>query len=151
MSGVRLSHVLRAAPFLSILVVASLGCSDRRDHRYTTRGENRAPLGAIEAPGEGSTARPSFAVTGWAGDDRGISLVRVFLDGELVALAEFARDRPDVSSVYPHVRHGTDRHGWEASIVTLPGTHAVRVEVVDIDGTTSDLGTRRLIVAEGAS
>jgi Bacterial Ig domain len=150
-SLVRLSHVGRAALFLSILVVADLGCAGRRDDSSALRGGNQPPLGVIESPREGATALRSFTVTGWAGDDRGISAVRVFLDGELVGLADFAWDRPDVSTVYPHVRHGTDRHGWEATVVTLPGTHAVHVEAVDIDGATSDLGSRRLIVADRSS
>ena len=102
----------------------------------------------IEEPREGTTALPSFIATGWAADDRGIRAVRVFLDGELVALAEFARDRPDVSTVYPNVRHGTDRHGWEVTVVTTPGTHVLHAEAVDIDGVTSDLGTRRLVVSD---
>jgi hypothetical protein len=102
----------------------------------------------IEEPRDGETALPLFKITGWAGDDRGIQAVRVFLDGELIALAEFAWDRPDVSMVYPHLRHGTDRHGWETTVETAAGSHVLRVEAVDVDGSTSALGTRRIAVAD---
>jgi len=146
--AVRLFHARRSATFLAILAGACAGCADGR---HTLRGENQAPLGVLEEPREGTTASPSFKVRGWAGDDRGIRAVRVFLDGELIGLAEFASDRADVTTVYPLFRHGTDRHGWEKTVETAPGPHTIRVEAVDTDGATSDLGTRRLVVSDHSS
>ena len=104
----------------------------------------------MEEPRDGASASPSFLVKGWAGDDRGIRAVRVFVDGELIGLADFAWDRPDVSAVYPQFKHGTDRHGWEKTVEIAPGPHTVRVDAVDIDGAVSELGTRRLIVSDHA-
>jgi hypothetical protein len=102
----------------------------------------------MERPIDGATERPSFKVIGWAGDDKGIRAVNVFVDGKLAAVASFVWDRPDVTKVYPHLRHGNDRHGWETTVETgTPGVHTVRVEAVDTDGVTSDLGTRTVTVA----
>ena len=112
------------------------------------RSWNQAPLGMMEAPRNGTVTLRSFTVTGWAGDDRGIRAVRVFVDGELIGLADFVWDRPDVSAVYPQFRHGTDRHGWEKTVEIAPGPHTVRVDVLDIEGAVSDLGTRRLVVSD---
>jgi hypothetical protein len=93
-------------------------------------------------------AQPTFRVRGWAGDDRGIRAIRVLVDGELAAMAAFTWERPDVSAVYPHFRHGNDRHGWETTVDgASPGLRAVRVEAVDTDGVTSDLGTVRVTVS----
>ena len=136
---------------LTCVVIFAAACADGADRRHALRGENRAPLGVIEEPREGAATSSSFKVTGWAGDDRGIRAVRVFIDGELIGLAEFASDRPDVSAVYPLVRHGTDRHGWEKTVETAPGPHTIRVDAVDIDGAISDLGTRRLVVSDHSS
>jgi hypothetical protein len=104
----------------------------------------------IDEPREGTTVQPSFKVIGWAGDDRGIRAVRVFVDGALIGFADFVWERPDVSAVYPQFRHGTGRHGWEKTAEIAPGPHTVRVDAIDIDGAVSDLGTRRLVVSDHA-
>ena len=111
------------------------------------RGENQPPLGTIERPIDGATEQPSFKVIGWAGDEKGIRAVRVLVDGKLAAVASFVWERPDVTKVYPHFRHGTDRHGWETTVeIAVPGLHTVRVEAVDTEGATTDLGTRTVTV-----
>jgi hypothetical protein len=141
----RLSHG-RAALLLASLAVGAGACIGPRDSRHALSGQDQPPLGVVDEPREGATARSSFRVSGWAGDDRGLSAVRVFLDGHLVALGAFSRERPDVSTVYPQFRHGTDRHGWETIVETVAGPHTIRVEAVDIAGATTDLGTRTLVV-----
>jgi hypothetical protein len=143
----RLFHARTSGVLLAVLAAAGAGCAQGRG-AHAIRGENPPPLGVIEEPREGATALPSFKITGWAGDDRGIRAIRVFLDGELIALAEFAWERPDVSMIYPHFKHGTDRHGWQTTIEAAAGSHVVHVEAVDIDGSTSALGTRRIAVAD---
>src|SRR5262249_5278404 len=65
------------------------------------------PLGVLETPCENERIDGQIKVTGWAGDDVGIRMVRVLLDGMIVALASFTVNRPDVSDVYPQLRHGT--------------------------------------------
>lgn len=143
-----LFHAGRSAVFLAVLVAVGVACADSRGREHALHGENQPPLGMLEEPRDGTTVSRSFKVRGWAGDDRGIRAVRVFLDGELIALADFAWDRPDVSMVYPHFKHGTDRHGWERTVETVAGPHELRVEAVDIDGVTSALGTLRIAVAD---
>lgn len=129
----------------------SIRCNASRDASpslRSARGPNQAPLGVIDRPTDGATVPTSFNVTGWAGDDRGILMVRVLVDGKLAGIASFVAERPDVTRVHPHLRHGTDRHGWEAIVEAgEPGAHALRVEAVDSDGVTSELGRRRITVA----
>jgi hypothetical protein len=108
----------------------------------STQRPNQPPRGVIDEPRDGAMAPPTFRVRGWAGDDRGIKAIRVLVDGELAAIASFTWERPDVSKVFPHFRHGNDRHGWETTVDgTSPGLRAIHVEAVDTDGVTSDLGT----------
>ena len=104
----------------------------------------------MDQPREGSTKEARFKVEGWAGDDVGIRAVRVLLDDQPVALASFIFDRPDVTAVYPELRHGTDRHGYEAVVDEAPpGPHTVSVEAVDTDGATTKLGTSRVLIVAG--
>jgi hypothetical protein len=136
---------------ISALSLGLYGCSDHASVTDARGGANQPPLGTIERLIDGETERPSFKVTGWAGDDKGIRAVNVLVDGKLAAVASFVWERPDVTKVYPHFRHGTDRHGWETTVETgVPGLHSVRVEAVDTDGVTSDLGTRTVTVTAHA-
>jgi Bacterial Ig domain len=129
------------------VVALSMGCADRPDGVPSSLGDNQAPLGVIEQPADDATVASEFKVAGWAGDDRGIVAVRVYVDEELKMLAGFALDRPDVTKVYPHFRHGTDRHGYEATVRGLsPGPHTVRVDAIDSDGVTAVFGTHRVTV-----
>jgi N-acetylmuramoyl-L-alanine amidase len=108
----------------------------------STQTPNQPPRGVIDEPRDGTMAPPTFRVRGWAGDDRGIKAIRVLVDGELAAMASFTWERPDVSNVFPHFRHGNDRHGWETTVDgTSLGLHAIQVEAIDTDGVASDLGT----------
>jgi hypothetical protein len=132
---------------LVVLSVLLSGCTGQGVPRDAPDGANQPPLGTIERPLDYATQPPSFKVMGWAGDDTGIRAVRVFVDDELAAVAHFLWERPDVTRAYPHFRHGTDRHGWEATVVIgTPGIHSIHVEAVDVNASTVDLGTRRVLV-----
>jgi Bacterial Ig domain len=143
----RLSHVLPAS---LILAACSLGCARGADGVSATglaRVPNHIPMGVIEAPLDGATASGSLKIAGWAADDFGVRSIQVHVDGELVAIVGLSVQRPDVSTAYPHFRHGTDRHGWEASVERLSsGRHTIRVEAVDSNGAIADLGTRQVVV-----
>jgi hypothetical protein len=142
-----LSHARRAGLLLAAAAVACAACTDRSGSAAIAHGANQPPLGVIEEPAEGATVPASFVMRGWAGDDRGIRMIRVTVNGALASVGSFTTLRPDVSKVYPHLRHGTDRHGWEASVkATFAGFHVVRVEAVDSDGAATELGTRRVVV-----
>jgi Bacterial Ig domain len=144
-SAVRLCHV----PVSLLMVCAAVAACATPEAQPTAHSENRVPLGVIDTPLDGVRVAQPIVVRGWAGDDRGIRSVRVFVDGDLVGMAEFAWERPDVSAVYPELRHGTDRHGWEKRIDIVQGPHTLRVDVVDIDGAVSVLGQRRVTVTSG--
>jgi hypothetical protein len=110
------------------------------------RVPNQLAIGVIEAPLDGATVSGLLTIAGWAADDSGIRSIQVRVDGELVAIVGLSVQRPDVSTAYPLLRHGTDRHGWEASVERLSqGPHTIRVEAVDSDGAIADLGTRRVV------
>jgi hypothetical protein len=142
-----LSHANLLELLFTALALSCTACIDSSDSVRITNGPNQSPLGVIDEPRDGATVQSSFRVRGWAGDDRGIRGVRVFIDGDLAAVAAFTWDRPDVTNVHPHFRHGNDRHGWETIVDSVvPGPHAVHVEAIDTDGATSDLGTVRVIV-----
>lgn len=147
MRASRLSHTVPWGLVLSVLSIPCTACWDAETSLRSARRPNQAPLGAIDGPNDAATVPTSFNVTGWAGDDRGILVIRVLVDGKLAAIASFVAERPDVTKVHPQLRHGTDRHGWEATVEAgEPGSHEVRVEAVDSDGVTSDLGARQITV-----
>jgi hypothetical protein len=138
----------RVLPVLPVIVAAAcVGCADGRSPAATALSGNQPPFGVIDEPHEGGTVLASVKVAGWAGDDRGIRAIRVLVDGEFAAIAGFVTLRPDVTAVYPHFRHGTDRHGWETTVEILgPGLHIVQVDAVDTDNAMFTLGVRRVTV-----
>jgi hypothetical protein len=114
-----------------------------------SRGSHQPPRGVVELPVDGASERSPLRIAGWAGDDHGIVAVRVIVDGKLAAVASFVALRPDVTKAFPQLRHGTDRHGWEALVdAGGNGPHIVHVIAVDTDGATTDLGTRSVTVAD---
>jgi hypothetical protein len=113
---------------------------------------NDPPRGVVELPADGVVESPPLRVAGWAGDDRGIVAVRVLVDGRLASIARFVALRPDVTKAFPALRHGTDRHGWEALVNVAEGiSHTVRVEAIDTNGTMSVLGSRHVTVIGATS
>ena len=63
------------------------------------------PFGAVDVPDDGATVSSLTEVRGWALDARahdgtGIDRVQVFLDGALIADAQYGLARPDVAGVY---------------------------------------------------
>jgi hypothetical protein len=136
---------LCASLLIAALTWAAAGCADAPPADGTPAAK-APPRGVVEDPPEGQSDN-KIRVTGWAGDDVGIRLVRVSIDGHLVALADFVVERPDVTRVYPQLRHGTDRYGYETVVDNIPpGGHVVTVEAVDTDGLSTALGQRHIQV-----
>src|SRR3954463_15171126 len=111
--AMRLHH----ARALCLLAMLASSCARSDGDRIGAPSPTHIPpLGVIELPPDSAITGNDVKLTGWAGDDVGVRLVRVLVDGNVVALAAFTVDRPDVTKVYPQLRHGTDRYGYEATV-----------------------------------
>jgi len=129
-------------------------------------GASAAPFGLFETPVDATTGvSGSIAVTGWAMDDMGVSRVRVMREpvaGEGTALI-FIGDavlidgaRGDVAGAFPTLPLNT-RGGWGYLMLTnfLPnsgnGTFVLHAVVDDVDGHSTDLGTKTITCANATA
>lgn len=143
----------------------------------TTRaaGTTSAPFGFIDTPAAGASGLSgSIVVSGWALDDVGVDRVEVSRvavpsdpagavqpDGTVYVGRAISVDgaRPDVLAAYPSFPAG-QRAGWGLLLLTnsLPnlttgqptggvGTFTLVMRVVDLEGTTTELGRRTITVA----
>jgi hypothetical protein len=124
------------------------------------------PIGAVDTPANGVTARGEIAVTGWALDDSAIASVDVYrspVGAEnpnvlvFIGRAVFIRGaRPDVQAAYPNMPDN-DNAGWGFMVLTnmLPGqgngTFDLHAIATDQSGLTTLLGTRRIVAANAGS
>jgi hypothetical protein len=109
--------------------------------------QNELPFGNVENPPANAVVPPTFAVSGWALDDRSIEVVRVFVDNRFRLSARLTTDRSDVSKAFPAYSRQSDRHGFEAALlVEQPGLHTVLVQAIDRDGATKDIGVVTITV-----
>ena len=109
--------------------------------------QSARPLGNVDEPLRDVITASQLRVSGWAGDYRGISEVRVLMDEQVVAVSSLSWDRPDVSATYPEFRHGNDRHGWRTIIPPpAPGAHRLSVQAVNLDGVGAEIGARMVSV-----
>jgi hypothetical protein len=124
------------------------------------------PVGFIDTPNNGVTARGELGITGWALDDGGLASVDIMRSpvageppGSLIFLgrASFVRGaRPDVAAAFPDMPDN-DNAGWGFMVLTnmLPnqgnGTFDLHAVAVDLGGATTLLGTRRIVAANSTS
>lgn len=111
---------------------------------------NELPFGAVDMPQAGAVVpRGPLVVGGWAMDDTGVSVVRLYVNRRFVAETRLEVPRPDLIKVYPAYLHGTEFHGWNVT-VTLTGTgpHEILAQAVDRAGATRDLGVVNVTVVD---
>jgi hypothetical protein len=123
------------------------------------------PFGVVDTPANGAVVAGEMAMTGWALDDGGAVTVDIYrspVAGEggaslFVGRAVSVRGaRPDVQAGYPNVP-GNDSAGWGLMILTnmLPGlgngTYDFQAIATDSSGLRTQIGTRRVTAANGAS
>ena len=100
------------------------------------RESNPASVGFIDFPKEGAIVDSPVAVSGWALDESGVRLVRIYFDDELMVSAAPASVRRDVEQRYPERRTQDGVHGFDA--VINAGSHSgytlIRAEVIDEKG-----------------
>lgn len=108
------------------------------------QGNNLPPFGYLDLPPEGSAYSGPMEIGGWALDDRGVSLVEMYVDGTKIANAMYGFFRPDVEAVFPGFP-GNPNSGYTAAIDTapmLPGTHWLMIRVIDSQGLITDMAPR---------
>ncbi len=124
------------------------------------------PVGVIDTPANGVTARGELGITGWAVDDGGLAYVDIMRSpvageppGSLIFLgrASFVRGaRPDVAAAFPDMPDN-DNAGWGFMVLTnmLPnqgnGTFDLHAIATDLGGAQTLLGTRRIVAANATS
>ena len=111
--------------------------------------DNALPFGYVDTPPAKAVVPTTFAVGGWAMDDEGIEVVRIYVDGKYKASTRLTTDRADVSKAFPAYAHSSNKHGWNATLtIGTPGTHTLLVQAVDVKGATRDLGEVAIVVQQ---
>lgn len=121
-----------------------------------TNPNSEYPFGEFDKPSEGSSARGSVAVTGWALDNMGIAGVQIFREDETNNSLVFIGDavfvegaRPDVAARFPNYPDNT-RAGWGYMLLTnfLPGggngTFVLHALATDLEGNQVTLGKKTI-------
>ena len=119
--------------------------------------QNTPPFGSFDTPVDGSAVRSSIPVTGWALDDSGVDVVKIYWqaagstgmhyigDADLVEGA-----RPDVEQAYPNYPMN-NQAGWGYMMLTnfLPnggnGTYTIQAVATDNTGKSTTLGTKTIV------
>ncbi|MCP5050632.1 MAG: hypothetical protein GY940_25945 [bacterium] len=115
--------------------------------------EDRKPFGAFGTPTDGSVARSSIPVTGWALDDVEVKTVKIYRrvgnGSKFVGDAVFVEGaRPDVEVQYADYPRN-HMAGWGYMLLTnfLPdGTHVISAVAIDSSGNRTNLGSRTIYV-----
>ncbi|RJO68784.1 MAG: hypothetical protein C4523_06910 [Myxococcales bacterium] len=106
------------------------------------------PFGALDSPLGDATVSGSFSFHGWVLDNKGVSSVRLLIDGAPVAAPSLDQNRPDVCLFYPGYAQ-CDRVGFagSASLAEISACpHWLEVEATDGDGNTRIVARKRIFV-----
>ena len=139
--------VMRVLAVVAIAAAASCGSTAGGSASKEPDPNNELPLGYVDMPSANAVVPPQFPAAGWALDDTGIDVVRLYVDGKYVSSVRLEADRPDVSKAFPQYTAEGNKHGWQAMLkVDRPGPHTLIVQAVDKAGATRDLGVVPFIV-----
>ena len=97
----------------------------------------------------GDVLRPGpTLVGGRAGDDAGVSEIRIYSDGHFAARTTPDAARPDVARVLPKYACSGDLDGWnvQVDVAPTPGAHTILAQAVDASGATKDIGVIAITV-----
>ena len=135
--------IARTLPLSSIVLLLACACT-----RTSPDPTNELPSGAVDTPQPNTVVKPHVVVGGWALDDRRVRAVRIFVDGRFNTETTLNVQRPDATPRTSRYGHGHTRHGWNVRVDLgpNPGMRTIRVEVVDDDGATRDIGNFALTV-----
>lgn len=138
------SRLARGVAAVAVTGMVVAGCGGAPDPT------NEVPFGAVDLPQTGATlATGPIVVGGWAMDDRGVALVRVYVNRRFVTESRLSVPRPDLIKVFPAYLHDTEVHGWNVT-VTLPGpgTYEILAQATDTTGATRDIGVVTVTVVD---
>jgi hypothetical protein len=135
--------VIRCAMAAALCLLAVACSTDAsRDNGPRRQHENNPPsIGFIDIPANGATVDPMVRVSGWAADESGIKVVRIYFDDELMVAVPLVTPRPDINKAYPKFAKPDMIHGFESRIDA--GAHAgyttIRAEAIDGKGGLTQL------------
>lgn len=99
-------------------------------------------IGQIDLPLTGLVYGGIIQVYGWAIDFQGVAAVLVYVDGNLVQIADYGTPRPDIESDYPSYP-AVLNSGWFTFIDTTQlsnGVHQIEAQVIDNQNNTTFIG-----------
>jgi hypothetical protein len=127
---------------MALAAVLCVGTACRRGGDRVLDPANELPFGHLDQPLDHSQSSSQISTGGWAMDDRGVTEIRLYIDGHLAEATPLNTERPDVSKVFPQYARTSNLHGWSAVLVfEAPGPHTILAQAVDTNGATHDLGT----------
>jgi Big-like domain-containing protein len=128
---------------MAALCVVAAGCSAQKRSDATQRQHERnlPSMGYIDIPASGATVDATVRVSGWALDESGVKLVRIYFDDELMVSVPLVSPRPDVDRSFPRYSTPDKIHGFEALIDA--GSHVgytlIRAEAIDGKGAATSI------------
>ena len=125
---------------VALAAAALLPACGRQAHVDPNR-RNEPPAGYVDTPRNGEVVGRMVDVSGWAVDDAAVSVVRIYVDGQLKASARATIPRPDVSKSLPKYAAPGDVHGWRVSVDLgeSAAPHTILAQAVDDEGASQDL------------
>jgi len=135
---------VRALVVLIASVVAG-GCSSGAEREGPTRQREPNPpsIGFLDVPTANAVVETRVVVAGWALDESGVRLVRIYFDDQLMASVRPATVRRDVEAQFPERRTADGVHGFDAVIDA--GSHSgyttIRAEAIDNKGGLTPIGS----------
>lgn len=125
-----------------------LGSFDTIRGLATDLDRRLAPFGVLDEPAADDVLSGSFHFHGWILDNKGVSKVRVLLDGTAIATPSLDQSRTDVCRVYPgYARCPMVGYAGTASLAGVSHCpHLLEVEATDTDGNVRVIARRRVRV-----
>jgi N-acetylmuramoyl-L-alanine amidase len=104
-------------------------------------------IGYLDNPISGKTVNGVQHLYGWFLDDSGVAKIEVLVDGEVVGLATYGDDRPDVQKVFPQYNNG--KSGYHFDLITTgyaDGQHTITIRETGKDGLVTTLPSRIITI-----
>jgi hypothetical protein len=114
--------------------------------------DNTPAFGSLDAPSGNTPVSGNVNVYGWAMDNKGVSQVRMIIDGGTPMSLSYGSSRPDVCKVWPgYSACANNNVGYNgsfnaASLGADPCGHVIEIEVIDSDGNARIIARRRIQV-----